>query len=232
MELTFDAVHKRRGDFTLQASGIFSPGVHLISGKVGAGKSTLAALSAGIMTPDRGAVVRKGVSSFTLSLQFPEWHVTGNTIGEEIRSWGLDTGGILTNVGMTGREDEDPLALSRGELKRLHLACICMRDWDLLILDEPFSGLDCRQKRELCRWIGEFRSGILLICTHESHFLPPVDYLWEIREGVLFALGRVPGALAAWSQAPPLLKSLLCQGISPRNITEEEVREAVWKIRG
>jgi len=232
VELAFEAVHKRRGDFTLRASGIFGPGVHLISGKVGAGKSTLAALAAGIMAPDTGTVKKNGVSSFTLSLQFPEWHITGNTIGEEILSWGLNAEDVLMRVGMKGRDHDDPLAISRGELKRLHLACICMRKWDLLILDEPFSGLDCRQKQELCRWIGEFRSGILLICTHESHFLPPVDFLWEMRDGVLFGLGRVPEALAAWKQAPPLLKSLLCQGILPRNITEDDVREAAWKIRG
>lgn len=231
MELIFDGVRKSRGDFTLQASGRFGPGVHLISGKIGAGKSTLAALAAGIMTPDNGTVARDGISSFTLSMQFPEWHLTGNTLEEEIRSFGLETRDVLPRVEMEGRGRVDPLALSRGELKRLHLACVCMRDWDLLILDEPFSGLDCRQKKELCRWIEEFRSGILLICTHESHFLPRVDFLWEIRDGVLFGLGRVPDALTAWSQAPPLFGKLLRRGIVPRNITEDDVRDAAWKIR-
>lgn len=185
MNLILDLVTVTRGSFTLSAEGTFSEGFHLVSGPVGSGKSTLALLMAGLLAPDKGAVHREAVSSSMLSLQFPEYHLTSLTLADECRSWGLDPDQILPSEGFRGKRTLNPLNLSRGELKRFHLACVLAKEYDLLLLDEPFSALDCRQKEILCNRIAARGSGITIIFTHEREILPPFTRCWRIRNGEL-----------------------------------------------
>jgi len=232
VNLQLEDVSIRRGAFALRCSGTFGAGVHLVSGPVGSGKSTLALLLAGLLTPDSGTVRRSGISSALLSLQFPEHHVTCSTVAEEVRSWGLAPERILAGAGLADRAEDDPLRLSRGELKRLNLACIIARDPDLLLLDEPFSALDCAGKRLACRAIEARKEGITVIFTHERTVLPRIGTLWEMERGALTPRGDVPDAIRRWRHAPPYLEYALEQGARPANIALEDVREALCRIRG
>jgi len=221
-----------RGPFTLRGSGSFDEGVHLVSGAVGSGKSTLALLLAGLLHPGSGSVRRQGITSALLLLQFPEYHVTCPTVAEEAGSWGLAPDDVLARADLAGRGDDDPFHLSRGELKRLILACTIMRDPDLLMLDEPFSSLDCAAKRKACRMIEERGEGVTIIFSHERAVLPRVDAIWEMEGGTLTALGSVPGAIPRWRHAPPYLLYALDQGARPENIRLEDAREAICRIQG
>jgi energy-coupling factor transport system ATP-binding protein len=173
----------------LHASGTFREGIHLVNGPTGSGKSTLALLMAGLLQPSSGIVYCEGIIKRMLSLQFPEYHITGSTLAEECASWGLDPSSILKAEGLDNQPDRDPLALSRGELKRLHLACVLAKDYDLLLLDEPFSALDCVQKENLSKRLSGNSSGITVIFTHEREFLPRINRFWEIRNGHLIDQG-------------------------------------------
>ncbi len=124
-----------------------------------------------------------------LSLQFPEYHITGTTLTEECVSWRLDASPILDAEGFGEDGECDPFSLSRGELKRLHLACVLGKQHNLLLLDEPFSALDCEQKERLSRRLSERTTGITIIFTHERGILPRIDRYWEIRDGHLLDLG-------------------------------------------
>ncbi len=219
MLIRADDVTLRRGSFTLRASASFGEGVHLVSGPVGSGKSTLAAILASLEKTERGSVHREGVGSSLLSLQFPEYHVTCGTVAGEVRSWGLDPGEILPRARLAGREESDPLMLSRGELKRLTLACAFAKDPDLLLLDEPFSSLDCAAKVRACRAIEERQSGITIIFSHERSILPRVRTISEMETGRLISCGEVPGAIPLWRSAPPYLRYALTLGAQPSNIT-------------
>ena len=79
--------------------------------------------------------------------------------------------------------------IRRGELNRLHLACILAKNHDLLLLDEPFSSLDCEEKAKLCARIGKMSRGITIIFTHEQEILPRVTRIWEIVDGMLVDCG-------------------------------------------
>ncbi len=221
-----------RGSFTLRGSGTFEEGVHLVSGPVGSGKSTLALLLAELLRPGSGAVRRHGVSSALLLLQFPEHHITCPTVAEEAGSWGLAPDDVLARADLAGRGDDDPFHLSRGELRRLTLACAVMRNPDLLMLDEPFGSLDCVAKREACRMIEERDAGITIIFSHERAVLPRVDAVWEMEAGALTARGSVPGAIPLWRHAPPYLAYALREGARPANIRLSDAREALCRIRG
>lgn len=195
-----------RDGWKLRAGGVFSEGIHLVTGPVGSGKSTLALLLAGSLAPSRGTIRTEGIASLQLGMQFPEHQVTATTVRGEILSWGLDPGEILPAAYLTDKDDKNPLLLSRGELRRLELACILAHDPDMLLLDEPFASLDCREKSALCARIGERRRGITVLFSHESWHLPPFDHLWEIRDGSLHDYGEMPDAMGRWESAPPQLR--------------------------
>jgi len=232
MELAFEGVSVTRGSCDIRVSGSFCQGINLVSGRVGSGKSTVAAMAAGILSPDGGSIHRKGISTSMLSFQFPESGLTGSTVKEEVYSYGVHDADTLAMADLSGRGEDDPLSLSRGELKKLSLACVLSRPWDLLVLDGPFEALDCRGKREVCRWIEHRRSSIVILCTHEQHILPRIDALWEFQEHTLVFRGLVPEALARWDLAPTSIKTLISRGTLPFNVSEDDIREAACRIQG
>jgi energy-coupling factor transport system ATP-binding protein len=231
VNLILEGMVKSYGGWRLSADAAFPPGVHLISGRVGSGKTTLSLIAAGLLEPDSGEVTSAGVKTRTLSLQYPEYHITGATLGQEASSYGVDPVQALSRAGLEGQNGKDPFALSRGELKRFHLTCLFLKTWDLFILDEPFSALDCQEKHRQCGMIEENRSAIVIVLTHEQNILPRTDYLWELDHGNLFFRGRVPEAIRYWKNPPMHLRYLLRKGIIPSNLRQEDLLEAACGIQ-
>ena len=232
MKLILDQVVARRGRWSFMAQGGFGSGIHLVTGDVGSGKSTLALIMAGLFPPEQGAVRSEQILTVMLSAQFPEFYLTGLTVAEECVSWGLDADQILRAAGLCISTSTPPLCLSRGELKRLHLACILARQYDLLLLDEPFSSLDCSEKERLCTEINHRQDGITILFTHEQATFPHIDHIWEIADNCLVDCGVLPGALERWQHAPALVKKLVRAGRVPENLTSDNIREAACRTRG
>jgi len=230
MKIVLENVRAKRGDWSLACGGEFTPGTHLLTGDVGCGKTTLALMLAGFFPPTAGSIKKEGISSEMISFQFPEYHITGSTLADECRSWGLDPLEILSRENICRTQNTDPLSLSRGELKRLHLACLLEKEYDLLILDEPFSSLDCSEKERYCRTISRKNRGITIIITHEQSFFPRIDYLWEICRGNLVCRGKTPDAIHHWEHAPPVIKKLIEAGRVPRNLAPEDLLEAACRM--
>jgi energy-coupling factor transport system ATP-binding protein len=229
MRLVLEDLHLARGDWQLAAPAVFSEGIHLVCGNVGSGKSTLALAMAGLFSATSGSICRDGISSSTLSFQFPEYHITGLTLAEECRSWGLDPAAVLAPAGFADREYFDPFRLSRGELKRLHLACVLSRGFDLLILDEPFSSLDICEKMRVAERISGRTRGITILFTHEQAVFPRVSHIWEIVEGRLRYCGAPPEGLRNWQLVPAGIRSLIEAGRIPGNIAPRDLKEAACR---
>jgi energy-coupling factor transport system ATP-binding protein len=229
MKVSLAGIRAVRRDWSLSAQGTFGEGIHLVSGDVGSGKSTLALLLAGLYPPASGTVEREGIASVMIAFQFPEFHVTGPDLVRECKAWGVDPGTVLAAAGLAGQMMKNPLDLSRGELKRLILACALARDHDLLILDEPFSSLDCSEKERLCTALSGRKRGITIIFTHEKAHFPRVDRIWEIQGGVLHDRGRLPSALGRWDHAPAAIKNLVANGRVPANIAQADLLEAACR---
>ena len=229
MKVRLSAIRISRGCWSLSADGVFDEGIHLICGDVGSGKSTLALLIAGLLPVERGTIGRSSIRSQMIAFQFPEFHITGRDLAAECRSWNLDPALILDKAGLAGRDQTNPLDLSRGELKRLVLSCVLARESDLLVLDEPFSSLDCREKERLCTRLSDRRKGITLIFTHEQSWFPRVDRIWEIEHGILRDRGELPDALFRWNHAPAIVKDLMARGKIPANISRADLLEAACR---
>lgn len=219
----------RKGDFTLSADGIFEPGVHLVTGRVGSGKTSLGELLAGIIAPDAGDVIWKGRSRVML-LQDASYHITTTTVREEAVSWGGDPAEVIPLAGLSGKENTDLLFLSRGELKRLMLASILTRYSDLVVLDEPYAGLDTQARTLVTRLISGSDSGVIVLISHDITSLPAISWLWEMKEGRLSCIGKIPKALANWEYPPLLIRYLKERGTLPEGLSLDDLEEAACRI--
>ena len=164
-------------------------------GSNGIGKTTLAKLMIGILTPDAGQIYLKGKSLSKQPLyevgrkigylfQNPNSQIFCATIREELlfaeRFQGGETPeGKARAEEMIGRfslqeaEDSPVHTLSHGEKQRLALATIMMSQPEFLILDEPTTGLDQIRKAELGAYLQEIhRSGVgILMISHDHDFV-------------------------------------------------------------
>ncbi len=102
--------------------------------------------------------------------------------------------GVLELTNLTLKKDAFVQSLSRGMQQRLCLARCLVHDPDLLLLDEPASGLDPRARAELKELIAELgRRGKMVIVS--SHILPELadfcNTVGIIERGELLACGPV-----------------------------------------
>lgn len=229
MRAELDFTVEREG-FKLRCQASYGPGVHLVSGVIGSGKSTMALAMASLLD-FQGSYSAKKVQRTILSMQFPEYHITSSTVDDEVRSWGLDPQDVLPRAGMEGRGGIDPFKLSRGQLKRLNLACVFALDPDILLLDEPFSSLDCMVKARVCKAIESRRDKITMVFSHERSVLPRVDSISHIADGQLIYHGEIPEAVTEWLSPPPYLRKTLSRGGRPVNITLQDCMEALCATR-
>jgi energy-coupling factor transport system ATP-binding protein len=192
MRLLLQDAEVFRGTFHLKATGMFPVGIHLVRGPIGCGKTTLALLLAGLLSATQGAVRREEVHRTGLLMQFPEYQVTSRTLAEEVESWGAPAEPVLQEIDLWDRRGSDPLALSRGELKRLLLASLLHSGPDLLLLDEPFGGMDCRERGRMIDTISQCDTRITILFSHDQGRLPRPDHLWEIEGGSLIDKGVMP----------------------------------------
>ncbi|HMR29354.1 MAG TPA: metal ABC transporter ATP-binding protein [Geminicoccaceae bacterium] len=148
-------------------------------GPNGAGKSTLVKALLGLIATDAGEVWRRpglriGYSPQSVSID--------PVLPLSVRRF-LDLGGpagrtealaALAEVGAEETIDRQVAALSGGELHRVLLARALLRRPELLVLDEPLSGVDVQGQAELYGLIGRLRDrtgAAVLLVSHDLHLV-------------------------------------------------------------
>lgn len=152
--------------------------VLLLLGPNGAGKSTLLRILAGLSRPDRGTVQVGGVPVTAARqrvgfLAHDSLLYDDLTVGENLdfaaRLAGCGAGAVaaaLDQVGLAARRDTLVRHLSRGQSQRAALMRSLLHAPDLLLLDEPYTGLDApntARLTELLRARRDAGCGVVLV---------------------------------------------------------------------
>jgi ABC-2 type transport system ATP-binding protein len=116
------------------------------------------------------------------------------TVRETLRQWSGTLSAprpvdeMLERLSMTERADVRMLALSGGETRRVDLACALMGNPELVILDEPTTGLDPESRREVWRLVADLRAnGATVLLT--THYLEEAETLADRLE--IMHAGRI-----------------------------------------
>jgi len=161
-----------------------------VLGQNGSGKTTLVKHFNGLLEPSEGSVRVGGEDTREQGLlglgqrvgyvfQNPDHQIFSDTVFDEVafgpRIRGLGDGEVrerveeaLAAVGLEGFEEEDPFGLTKGERQRVAVASVLSVRPEVLILDEPTTGLDYAEQRsmmELVRRLNEAGSTIIVV-TH------------------------------------------------------------------
>lgn len=183
-------------------------------GPNGAGKSTTMSILATLMAPSSGYAkvdgynvmeqpheVRKRIGYMPDFFGVYDHFKTVEYLHFYGASYGIPKGereklipGLLELVNLSDKRDAYVDSLSRGMKQRLCLARSLVHDPDLLILDEPASGLDPRARIEMREILKELKAmGKTIIIS--SHILPElaemVDEIGVIEHGEMVAVGNV-----------------------------------------
>jgi len=191
-------------------------------GPNGAGKTTTIKAITGLIRPDRGRITVCGLPherleakarlGFMAESPYVYNHLTGREFLEfHAELLGLDRSGagrrideLLELVSMTGHADRPMRTFSKGMLQRLSLAQALLGGPELLILDEPMSGLDPIGRRDVRDIIlAEKERGTTVFFS--SHIIPDVETICDrvaiVVDGTVRAIGEVRELVAREADA-------------------------------
>ena len=200
-------VNIHKGDFTA------------IIGSNGAGKSTFSKLCNGLLKPSAGDVLvfdkntkKEKVSNLAKHIGFlfqnPDRQICCGTVREEIafslRNNKVPEAEIKTRVENTIKEfgfnpDTEPFNMSRGQRQRLCLACLIALNPEILILDEPTTGLDYRECMEVMnkiRQLNENRTTVIMVCHDMEVVLDFAKKIIVMNRGEILGEGPARKVLA------------------------------------
>jgi cobalt/nickel transport system ATP-binding protein len=239
-----------------------------ILGGNGSGKTTLLYHILGLLVPNEGKVVVFGINPaeqyntvrerIGVLLQNVDDQILSPTVWDDIsfspRNYGYGkeethrmVEQILEELGITHLRDKICHYLSGGEKRKVALAGALVMRPELLILDEPFEGLDNRSRAELVTLLNKFHGDgmTIMMSTHDLNLVAAfADRVYVLARGRGVVTAGTPSdiflqaeALRASSIDPPLLTELFLrlreQGVAvdvPIHI-EQAVSDLVRLVR-
>ena len=218
---------KRLGSFSLETDEVIPmEGITVIFGPSGAGKSTLLRLIAGFETADTGRLSlgdtvwfdktnKINVSPhkraigymFQDARLFPHLTVKQNLeFAAKRASKSIAFDDVISAFDMGRLLDASPQILSGGEQRRAALARTVLTAPDILLLDEPLTGLDRAKKRDILPFIESLPKHFNIPCLFVSHDIEEVSrlsgHIMVMSEGRVSNFGAAADILGLIDQTP------------------------------
>ncbi|MEZ0248713.1 MAG: ABC transporter ATP-binding protein [Thermoproteus sp.] len=208
-------------------------------GPNGAGKTTLLKLAAGVLAPDKGEVyiygtpARRPQSKRRVGFTTPMdrgiyWRLNavdnllffGALYGLSLSEAKRRALELLDELGLRDRAYDLVAGYSTGMMRRLELARSLMHDPDVLLLDEPTSGMDVDAKRAVLEYLKRLKGEkTLIVASHDPQEIALADSVVYINKRVL-------------AEAPSLkVVKLLVRGEPPRDgVVVEKIGEDEYVV--
>ena len=206
-----------------------------ITGPNGSGKSTICKIIMGIEKPDEGQVILNGEDITNLSIDerarkqisfafqqpvkfkgITVYDIIRLSAGKQInRKEACD---ILSSVGLCAKEYIDREvngSLSGGELKRIEIATIAVRESQLTIFDEPEAGIDLWSFNNLIQIfekLQESKKASIVIVTHQERILNIADSVILMKNGKIEKIAQKEEILNSINGTCCKLKRGECHG--------------------
>lgn len=180
-----------------------------IIGPSGCGKSTLLNMISGLFEPDDGLIYlngkvekkRKGHVSYMIQkdLLLPWLKIIDNVIlsqkikGESATLAKEKARPLFKVFGLEGFEDKYPTQLSGGMRQRAALMRTYLDGKEILLLDEPFSGLDALTKMKMQDWLLNIKKTLDLTIVFVTHDIDEAIYL----SNRIFVMSNRPATIKA-----------------------------------
>jgi energy-coupling factor transport system ATP-binding protein len=165
--------------FTGLSMGFRQGELTAILGENGSGKTTLLKLVRGLLLPQAGEVWRAPDIRVGFVFQNPDYQLFAEEVWEEValgpRLLGLAEDEVrrraetaLSQVHLLDRAREDPFSLTKGQRQRLAVAAVLALMPQVIILDEPTTGLDHREQEDMLALIRELheKGHTIIMVTH------------------------------------------------------------------
>ncbi len=182
------------------------------TGPNGGGKSTLAKIVAGILTPTSGSILLDGEDITSLGITERAKHGISFAFQQPVRFKGITVHDLLSlaagepmsvtkacsylsEVGLCAKDyinREVNASLSGGELKRIEIATVMIRGTKLSIFDEPEAGIDLWSFQNLIQVFEKMHAkegGSILIISHQERILNIADKIVVIAGGRIDRIG-------------------------------------------
>lgn len=185
----------------------------VITGPNGSGKSTLAKVIMGIQTQDEGQVIFNGENISNKAIDKRAQMGIGFAFQQPVKFKGItvydllklsaekeinrkEACDILSKVGLCAKDYVDREvngSLSGGELKRIEIATVAVRNAKLTIFDEPEAGIDIWSFNNLIKVFENMREvvkGTILIISHQERILNIADEIILLNNGKIEKMGK------------------------------------------
>jgi ABC-2 type transport system ATP-binding protein len=186
-----------------------------IVGPNGAGKSTLLKLIAGQLELETGEITIAGAMPGSTEARRAVSFVSDNPVlyddlsviehleyiarMHDYEDWEPRAEQLIELLGLTARRDDLPARFSRGLRQKTSLAIGLVRPLDLLLVDEPFVGLDASGKKALLELLEATAAdgATVVVSTHEHSFVDRSDRCIVLRDGEIAGSGVLSAAEVA-----------------------------------
>jgi ABC-2 type transport system ATP-binding protein len=207
--MTANALHtegltKRYGDnVALAPIDLVVPTGQRVSmiGHNGSGKTTLQRMLAGMLEPSGGSALVAGHAVGSIEARaalsvlsdqpifyddLSVWqHLEYIARLHDTTDWEEHAGWLLDSVGIPDRADDLPATFSRGLKQKAAIAIAFVRPFDVMLIDEPFVGLDRAGRAallDLLSWAHDDGAS-LVVATHELQSVTSSERLIALRDG-------------------------------------------------